>query len=97
MLQYAFQLGEPCTRAVVGRMLRNRGYRLQITRFKKDRGLAKVYMFDRWADPMMFKIGEYQEGEEPDWAAMYDAAMERHLEAKEDGTRYGEPDGPDWS
>ena len=97
MPQCAFQLGEPCTRAIVGRMLRNRGYRLEITRYKKDKGLVKVYMLDPWADPMMFKIGEYPEGDEPDWAGMYDAAMERHLETKENGTLYGGPDGSDWS
>jgi hypothetical protein len=29
---------------------------------------------------MLFKIGEYRDGEKPDWAAIYDAAMARHLE-----------------
>ena len=88
----AWQLEESCTRTIVSRMLRNRGYRLESTRLKKDKGLVKVYMCDPWADPMMFKIGEFQSGDEPDWGAIYDAAMERHLETKENGTRYGERD-----
>ena len=88
--EYAFQLGEPCTRGLVSRMLRNRGYKLQITSYKKDKGLRKVYMYDPWADPMLYKIGEYHKDEKPDWAAMYDAAMERHLETKESGSRYGD-------
>ena len=80
--EYAFQFGEPCTRSLVSRMLRNRGYRLEVTSYKKDKGLHKVYMFDAWADPMLFKIGEYRDGEKPDWAAMYDAAMARHVVAR---------------
>ncbi len=42
------------------------------------------------ADPMMVLIGEYQTGETPDWAAMYDAAMAHHLETKANGNRYGD-------
>lgn len=88
--EYAFELGEPCTRGLLSRMLRNRGYRLEITSYKKDKGLHKVYMFDPWAEPMLFKIGEYWKGKEPDWHAMYDKAMARHLETKTEGTRYGD-------
>lgn len=83
--EYAHQLGEPVTRKLLQTMLRYRHYSLEETRYKKDKGLVKVYMFDSWADPMAFQIGSYQEGEEPDWAAMYDAAMARHLENKEIG------------
>ena len=86
---HASELWEPCTRKVVAAMLRNRGYQLHETRYKKDKGLVRVYMFDRWADPMMFLIGEYWDGEEPDWAMIYDAAIDRHLETKAEGTRYG--------
>jgi hypothetical protein len=88
--QFAFELTERCTRGLVSRMLRNRGYRLEITAYKKDKGLHKVYVYDPWADPMMVKIGEYQKGEEPDWEAMYDAAMALHLDRKANGTRYGD-------
>lgn len=88
--QFAFELGEPCTRRLLGSMLRNRGYKLSETRFKKDKGLVRVYMYDSWADPAMVLIGEYWTDETPDWAVMYDAAMAQHLETKADGTRYGE-------
>lgn len=77
---YSYQLGEPATRGLVRKMLRNRRYSLEETRYKKDKGLVKVYMVDPWADPMMFQIGEYYEGREPDWDAIYDAAMDRHRE-----------------
>lgn len=83
--EYAFELDEPVTRVTVQKMLRQRNYRLQETRLKKDMGVVKVYMVDPWADPMMFQIGEYHEDEEPDWDLMYDTAMERHLENKELG------------
>jgi hypothetical protein len=88
--RFAFELAEPCTRGLVARMLRNRGYRLEITANKKDRGLHTVYMYDPWADPMMVKLGEYWKGNEPDWDTIYDAAMELHLERKADGSRYGD-------
>lgn len=73
-------------------MLRNRHYKLEETRYKKDKGLVKVYMYDTWADPMFVKIGEYQEGSEPDWSAIYDAAMAWHLQTKREGTRFGPRD-----
>jgi hypothetical protein len=70
-------------------MLRNRGYRLEETRFRRDRGLVRIYMADPWADPMLFQIGEYREGDAIEWAAVYDAAMTRHLETKANHSRYG--------
>lgn len=88
--RFASELTEPCTRALLVRMLRNRGYRLEITAYKKDKGLHKVYVFDSWADPMLVQIGIYQKGEEPDWEAMYDAAMALHLDRRLNGTRYGD-------
>ena len=87
---FAFELAEPCTRELLARMLRNRGYRLEETTYKKDKGTHKVYMHDRWADPMSVKIGEYRKGDEPNWEVMYDAAMALHIERKRGGTRYGE-------
>lgn len=88
--EHSYELTEPCTRNLVARMLRYRDYRLEITSYKKDKGLHKVYMFDSWADPMMVQIGEYQDGEEPDWSAIYDAAMAVHLERKANASRYGD-------
>jgi len=38
----------------------------------------------------MVQIGEYQEGEEPDWSAIYDAAMAVHRERKANASRYGD-------
>lgn len=86
----ACDLLEPCTKGFLGRMLRNRGYKLEVTQYKKDKGLTRVYMYDPWADPALVQIGSYEKGERPDWAAMYDEAMYLHLERKRDGTRYGE-------
>ncbi|WP_198371140.1 hypothetical protein [Roseomonas rosulenta] len=88
--ELASDLIERCTRELLARMLRQRRYRLEITTYKKDKGLHKVYMYDPWAEPMMIKIGEYYEGDEPDWEAMYDAAMALHLERKANRSRYGE-------
>jgi len=78
--RFSFELGEPCARRHLAAMLRGRSYRLHETRYKKDRGLVRVYMYDPWADPMLVLIGEYLAGEHPDWGVMYDAAMEVHLE-----------------
>jgi hypothetical protein len=88
--RFAFELGEPCARRHLAAMLRGRGYRLEETRYKKDRGLVKVYMYDPWADPMLVMIGQYVVGEQPDWSVMYDAAMDIHLERKANGSRYGD-------
>ena len=78
----------PCTRRIVTKMLRNRGYSLHETAYKKDKGIVKLYMYDRWADPMLFPIGEYMNGFEPNWAAVYDRAMARHLHLKSNKSRY---------
>ncbi|MBO9352870.1 hypothetical protein GG851_02605 [Bordetella petrii] len=88
--EFAWQLNQPYTRALVTKMLRNRDYLLQITSLKKDKGLRRVYVFDRQADPMLVQVGTFHEGTEPDWEAIYDAAMALHLERKRTGTRYGE-------
>lgn len=81
------ELTEPCTRGLVGQMLRNRGYRLEIAKYKKDRGLVRVYLYDRSAGPTMVQLGTYQTGDQPDWGSMYDAGMAYHLEMKEPGAR----------
>jgi hypothetical protein len=81
----------PCTRRIVQAMLRNRGWLLQETALKKDHGIVKLYMFDRWADPAMVKIGEHLKGFEPNWAAVYDRAMAHHLDTKHSHSRYGLP------
>lgn len=78
----------PCTRKILQTMLRNRRYELQETALKKDHGIVKLYMLDCWANPMLFLIGEYLRGYEPDWGAVYDRAMARHLETKRNRSRY---------
>lgn len=83
----AADLQEPCTKAVVRRMLANRRYILEETRYKKDKGRVMVYMLDRWADPALVKIGEYEEGGEANWALIYDEAMACHQRRKAAGTR----------
>lgn len=88
--RFAADLEQECTRLKVAQMLRNRGYQLHETRYRRDRGLVRVYMADSWADPMLFQIGQYREGEASDWAAVYDAAMARHLHTKANHNRYGD-------
>ena len=88
--RHARDLSSDCDRKTVGSMLANRRYRLEETRYRKDKGLVRVFMFDPWAEPMMVQIGEYQDGDQPDWDAVYDAAMHIHEERKISRNRYGD-------
>lgn len=88
--RHACELDEPCSRKVVAAMLRSRRYSLLETRYRKDKGVVKLYMYDSWADPMQVHIGEFCDGQEPDWGAVYDAAMAVHEGRKSARNRYGD-------
>jgi hypothetical protein len=77
--EFASQLSAPCTRGTLGKMLRSRQWRLEVSTYTEDQGFTRVFMADRWSDPQHVQIGMYGTDASPDWAAMYDAAMAYHL------------------